>query len=245
MLKVDLHLHTKEDPEDIIKYSAKELIDIASEDNFDALAITPHNALMSTTLGKKKTQEIFNYAKKKGILLIMGVEFSIEGKEVLIYNITEQEIRKIKTLNDLRNIKQSNNKIFVIAPHPFFLTRDCLGNKLEKNIDLFDAIEHSWFYTKLINRNIPATKIADKYSKPLVATSDCHNLKEFNTSFCLVECKKSADAIFESIKRHKYANSTKPLHFAFFFLKTILLIFGIYHRILCRMLKISTVKIRI
>ena len=43
MLKVDLHLHTSEDPVDIITHSARQLIDRAAELGFDALALTLHD----------------------------------------------------------------------------------------------------------------------------------------------------------------------------------------------------------
>jgi len=42
-LKVDLHLHTQEDPKDKVKYTAKQLIDEAWRQKFDVLAITNHN----------------------------------------------------------------------------------------------------------------------------------------------------------------------------------------------------------
>ena len=89
MLKVELHTHCNLDPKDNLIHSAKELIDKAKELNFDVLAITCHHKVTHTS-------ELENYAKDKGILLIPGTELSIENKDVLIYNVTNEDIKNIK-----------------------------------------------------------------------------------------------------------------------------------------------------
>ena len=88
MLKVDLHLHTKEDNYDNLDYSAKELIDRAVELKFDVLAITLHNEIFFS-------KDLISYAEQKGILLIPGVELSIEKKHVLLYNVSEDELKEL------------------------------------------------------------------------------------------------------------------------------------------------------
>jgi predicted metal-dependent phosphoesterase TrpH len=205
-VKIDLHIHAKEDKEDEINYTSKQLIDKAVSLNFNALSLTFHNQFYYN-------KEISKYAERKGILLIPGVEMRIQGKDVLVYNITKKEFNKIKTLNDLRNIKKNNRNIFVIAPHPYFMTSVCLGNELERNIDLFDAIEHSWFFTKSINRNKKALKIALKYNKPFIATSDCHYLSLFGKTYAILESKNNIKSIFQAIKDKKITNYIRPLSF--------------------------------
>ena len=77
MLKADLHIHTKEDPvhHKDIKYTAKQLIDHAANQGYEVIAITCHNKVYYN----KKIKE---YAKKKGILLIPGIEKTIKRKHV-------------------------------------------------------------------------------------------------------------------------------------------------------------------
>src|SRR3989344_3901440 len=133
MLKVDLHMHVDRDPLDHIYYSAKQLIDLAAKQKFDVLAITCHDYVFPV-------KEIQSYAKKKGILLIQGAEKTLMGKHVLIYNINNSDLKKIKTFDDLRKLKQTKN-ILVTAPHPYYPMNFCLRKELEKNIDVFDAIE--------------------------------------------------------------------------------------------------------
>ncbi|GAI08342.1 unnamed protein product, partial [marine sediment metagenome] len=69
-LKADLHLHTSEDPEDKVRYSARQLIDYASQKGFDVLAITNHNFYTYNDY-------LRDYAASKGILLIPGIELSV------------------------------------------------------------------------------------------------------------------------------------------------------------------------
>jgi len=205
MLKADLHLHVQGDPKHPnLKHTARQLINYASQLNFQVLAITNHNQVFYN-------QNLKNYAQSKDILLIPGAEKTIQGKEVLIYNISQKEINNINTFQDLKKIKKTSNDILTIAPHPFFLTPSCLGKKLEKHINLFDAIEYSHFHHQLINRNKKAVKIAKKYNKPIIGTSDTHHLFQFNHTYTLINSKKQANFVFQAIKSHQCQYITKPL----------------------------------
>jgi len=64
-LKVDLHLHTAEDPCDRVSHTARELISKAVEDGFDVLAITNHQCL---TYNKRLSA----YARKEEFFLSRG-----------------------------------------------------------------------------------------------------------------------------------------------------------------------------
>jgi predicted metal-dependent phosphoesterase TrpH len=208
MLKADLHLHAAEDIEDNINYSAKDLIDKAAKLNFDVLAFTFHHHFF----WKK---DIIAYAKKKGILLIPGAELMIEGNDVLVYNISKKDVENTRNFNDLKKLKQENKEVFIIAPHPYFKAARCLESRLEQHIDLFDAIEHSWFFSKAINWNKKAIRIAKKYNKPLIATSDCHVLSMFGGNYTLIDASKDKKAIFNAIRKEKISIRTKSLSLPF------------------------------
>ena len=154
--------------------------------------------------------------KKKGILLISGVERYIEGKEVLLYNVSQSDIEKIKTFDDLRIFKKKKN-ILVIAPHPFFKRSNCLGKKLLENIDVFDAIEYSHFYLSFFNLNKMAVKIAKKHKLTLIGNSDTHYLKQIEMTYSLIDSKKSIDSIFKAIKKGNVILKTKPISLKYFF----------------------------
>lgn len=110
-LKADLHIHTAEDPCDNIKHTAIELIDRASEQNFDVLAITNHQAITFT-------KKLESYAAGKGILLIPGTEIMVGRAHALVINprfkITKDKYR----LDEMPGLK--DDKSLWIAPHPFF-----------------------------------------------------------------------------------------------------------------------------
>ena len=216
MLKADFHIHTKEDPYDgyYIPYTAKDLIRTAAKKGFKVLSITCHNYVCFN-----KGLEWF--AKRKGILLIPGAEARIRGKDVVLINISNNDLRKLKTLKDISKLNES---ALIIAPHPFFFKGECLGHNLIQYIDLFDAIEYSHFYSKFLklpflkflNGNTRAVKVARKYKKPLVGTSDAHRLYEFNRTYTLVNSEKKKDDVIEAVKKGKVRIVTRPMSNALF-----------------------------
>ncbi len=214
-LKVDLHVHAKEDPRDNLFYSIKDYINIASKNKYDVLAVTFHDYVIDG----KFLEETKKYAVKKRILIIPGCEAAIEGKHTLIYNITNAERKNTKTFDDLRKLKTKRKKqgkpIFVIAAHPYFnvfFITNCLGEKLVKNIDVFDAIEINAFYTKFINFNKKAIQVAKKYKKPLVGNGDIHHPIETNRTYSLINSQKDIQSIFNAIKTKKVKIISKPLN---------------------------------
>lgn len=220
-LKASLHFHTKEDYKDIIKYTLKEGIDKAAALGFNVLAVTCHRKFICT-------REHVTYARSKGLLLIPGVEADILGprqivsKHVVVLNC-DKEIEEVRTFEKLRIYKQSHPEIFIIAAHPYFPDPSCLGKNLEKYIDLFDAIEHSWFYTEWLNYNKKAVAIAKKYDLPLVSTSDTHFFDFFDTNYIIADAtEKTPASLFDAIRNRSYQNITAPRNF----LKDMVWIYG-------------------
>jgi hypothetical protein len=216
MLKADLHIHTGEDPYDKIKYSSKELIDHAARLGFDVLAITNHHKI-------HYSKKLADYAKRKGILLISGVETHINGKEVLLLNARKPG--RIKDFSDLERLKKEN--VVVIAPHAFYpLFSACLGEELLKNIKYFDAIEYCHFYLPFLNSfNKKAVMVAKKYNKTLVGTSDSHRLFQMGHTYSLIDCNKDIDSVLEAIRKGKVQIRTKCLSY-FSFLRIFFKIFS-------------------
>src|SRR5262249_2334928 len=71
VLKVDLPIHTSEDPADVISHDAYQLIDRAVELGFNALAITLHDRVLTDP-------RLSAYARERGIILLPCVERTIE-----------------------------------------------------------------------------------------------------------------------------------------------------------------------
>jgi len=203
-IKTNLHFHMGDDPLDNLSYNAYEAIDHISKLGFNALAFTCHIKFVY----KKEYTE---YAERKNILLIPGIEARIEGKHVVIINC-DKETEKIKSFDELRSYKKKNPQILIIAPHPFVWSKKSLGKKLIENIDLFDAIELSVFSNKFFNFNKKAISVAKKYNKPIIATSDTHALKDLKRGYALIntENKKTED-VLSSIKNRKFKNTMNSM----------------------------------
>ena len=172
-IKVDLHIHTLDDPKDVIDYSAHQLLEKASSLGFGVLAITLHDAVFDRA-------EVFDDAARMGILLIRAAEMRLEGADVIVLNVSADEVADLRTFADLRRLRARRGKsIFTIAPHPFYVLGGSIGPRLIREIDCFDAIEVCHFHKWPFNPNRRAARVARKFKKPLIATSDAHRLHAF------------------------------------------------------------------
>src|SRR5437763_3472162 len=111
MLKVELHTHTADDPIDRIPYSTIELIDRAAALGYGALAITLHERQLDV-------KRFEAHAAKRGIVLIPGVERTIEGRHVLLLNFS-RATESVATFRDLARLR-ARERGLVVAPHPYF-----------------------------------------------------------------------------------------------------------------------------
>ena len=213
MLKAQLHIHSKEDKVDTLDYSAKEVIDKAVKLKFDVISFTFHDYLFYP-------KEIKEYAEKKGVLLIPGIERTIEGKHVLIIGL-----EKLPEINKLSNLEKIHDSALIIAPHPFYPKGHALGEKCIKYINLFHGIEHCFFYNKLLNFNKEAIKTAKKYNKPMLGTSDVHNLRFFESTYSLIDSEKNIKDVIKAIKNNKLKIVTNPISNTSLFFLPVYIIF--------------------
>ncbi len=180
LVKVDFHLHSGEDPLDEIEHTALTLLHHAHERGFKSIAITLHNYVLTQP-------ELFEKAGELGVLMVPSVELRLEGADVVVLNVSEEEARRLETLRDLRILRQMRGKsVLIFAPHPYYVLGGSMGKRLEEYIDCFDAIEMSHFHTRWLNLNRFAVKVAQHYRKPLLATSDAHRLDFFGEHYSLV-----------------------------------------------------------
>ena len=205
MLKVDLHLHTSEDPYDVLDYDARDLIRHAAGLGFDAIAITLHGKVIDV-------EGLHEFASEESVLFIPGIEKRIHGKEVLVYNVTQTQMDAVRTFADLRELKKlMRDEMLVIAPHPFFKQAQCLGRHLEENIDIFDAIEYCHLYTRFWNLNKRAAEVAAEHGKPMVATSDSHALWMFGRNYTLLDAPKTMAGVFQAVREGRAQPHSQPI----------------------------------
>ena len=143
-LKADLHLHTCDGIKDeYISYDAFKLIDVAMLMGYEVLSITNHDTVTYNDYLK-------DYASERGILLIPGIELTLNRKHVLVYNVPDP-VNTIKDIRKIARVKDRNN--LFMAPHPFFPSGYSLGKRFVTWQYLFDAVELCHFYTDFINFN--------------------------------------------------------------------------------------------
>ena len=203
MIKIDFHIHTREDIDNNIAYSAFDLIDRAAYLKFDAITITNHNII---TFSK----ELEKYAESKDVILFPGFEQSIQHKHVLLINFSNPE--SIKNFSHIAKLKSNEN--LVIAPHPFFPGMQSLGKYMYSFPRLFDAIEFCHFYCPQLNFNNEAIRFANRHNLPLIAGSDAHVWEQFGRCYSLVNCKKDKTSIIQAIKAGKITQVAPELTLA-------------------------------
>lgn len=202
MVKVELHTHTSDDPVDWIPHTSVALIDRAAALGYDALAITLHERQLDT-------RPLVSYAAGRGIVLIPGVERTIEGRHVLLLNFGAGA-EAVTTLDDLARFKRQGAGL-VVAPHPFYPTTCCLRGRMDVYADLFDAVEYKAMYTASLNFNREAERWAARHRKPMVGNCDVHRLEQLGTTYSLVEAERNPGAICRAIAAGRVQVVTEPL----------------------------------
>src|SRR5215510_9231032 len=195
-IKIDLHIHTLDDPKDAVDFSAHQLLERARSLGFRVLAITLHDAVFDR-------QEVFADAAAMGILLIPAAELRLHGADVIVLNVSVEEMAELKSFDDLRRLRaRRGSSIFTIAPHPFYIFGGSIGSRLLQEIDCFDAIEFCHFHVGLFNPNRRAKRVASRFGKPLIATSDAHRLHAFGRHYSSIPMPPTltAENVFTALR---------------------------------------------
>jgi len=202
MLKVELHAHTSDDPVDWIPHSVTQLIDRACALGYQALAITLHERQLDI-------RPFISYAAERGVVLIPGIERSIQGRHTLLLNF-RSGAEDVRTFEDLARLKRRLPGL-VVAPHPFFPASSCLGHYLDRHPVLFDAVERNAMFTTSVNFNRRAERWAARHNKPVVGNSDVHRLHQLGTTYSLVDAEPDPDDICAAIAAGRVRVEGRPL----------------------------------
>jgi predicted metal-dependent phosphoesterase TrpH len=202
VLKADFHTHTADDPHDAIPYDAFELVDRAAALGYSALGITLHDR-------QAAIDEVADYGRRRGVIVISGIERTIRGKHVLLLNFS-RAAENVETFEDVGRLKAEPGGV-VIAPHPFYPMPSCLGRSLDRHADLFDAVEINAFYLRSCNFNRRAIEWARRHGKPMVGNADVHRLSQLGSTYSLVDAAPDPDAICEAIRAGRVEVRTAPL----------------------------------
>jgi predicted metal-dependent phosphoesterase TrpH len=195
-IKLDLHIHTLDDPKDHLDYTAHQLLERACELGFGALAITLHDKVFNRP-------DVFADAAKMGILLIQAAEMRLEGADVVLLNVRPEDVKQLRTFADLRRLRERlGESLFCFAPHPFFVLGASIGERLLREIECFDAIEICHFHKGWFDLNRRARRLAALHCKPLLATSDAHRLQAFGNHYTSIPRPRqlTVEAVLEALR---------------------------------------------
>jgi len=202
MLKVELHTHTADDPVDAIPHTTCELIDHAARLGYDALAITLHERQLDV-------RPLSSYAAERGLVLIPGIERTIEGRHVLLLNYAHGA-EDVRTFTDLARLKSRGSGL-VVAPHPYFPGRSCLRGDLDRHADLFDAVERNAMFIRGVDFNRAAERFALAHGKPIVGNGDVHRLSQLGTTYSLVDAERDPASICAAIAAGRVRVESRPI----------------------------------
>jgi predicted metal-dependent phosphoesterase TrpH len=205
MLKVELHSHTADDPVDAIPHTTHELIDRAARLGYDALAITLHERQLDV-------RPFEGYAAERGVVLIPGVERTIERRHVLLLNFASGA-EDVRTFADLTQLKKRGGGL-VVAPHPYFPGRTCLRRDLERHADLFDAVERNAMFARGLDFNRAAEDFAVRHGKPIVGNGDVHRLAQLGSTYSLVDAERHPASICAAIAAGRVRVESRPMAWA-------------------------------
>ncbi len=206
-LKAEMHAHCSLDPADYrgCAYSAEELIRAAAGLGYKILAITCHDLDVWT-------EELSAYAASLGIILIPGMEVTVEGRRhTLVYNF-KTAAENLNTLDKIRDLSRTDT--LVVAPHPYFPSTKCLGRRLDRDIEVFDAIEISGFHAPGLDFNRRARRIAATCKKPLMGNGDVHQLWQLGPTFTWIQAEPNIESIVQAIKQGRTRVESAALSYA-------------------------------
>jgi len=151
-----------------------------------------------------------------GILLIPAAEVRLCGADVIVLNVSGKEIADLKNFDDLRQLRaRRGTSVFTIAPHPFYVFGSSIGSRLFAEIDCFDAIEFCHFHKGLFNLNRRAEKVASRFRKPLIATSDAHRLHAFGSHYTSIPMppELTVENVFAALRGGPLSLTSPPCSF--------------------------------
>lgn len=203
VIKVELHAHTAQDPCDYIPHSTRDLIDRASGLGYGAIAITLHDRHYDPTADQ-------DHARSRGIVLIPGIERTIDRRHVLLVNFPV-ECEAVRSFEDVRGLKARHPRGLVIAPHAFYPIGSAMRGHVDRYADVIDAVEVNSMFISWLDFNRRAVRWARANGKPVVGNTDLHLLEQMGTTYTLVDAPADADAICDAIRAGRVELHSTPL----------------------------------
>ncbi len=198
-LKLQLHLHTTESKGTRIPREAvitpKNAIDIIKKNNINVVAITDHN---STTAYPK----IKEYAKKKEILVLNGIEVNTSDGHLIGLGVDEGIEKKLNrnmsALEVSDVIRSFGGEVYI--PHPFDVRKEGLGVKIEELkgiVEVFNSMNIFGFEDKF------ADIVASKLNLPKAVGADAHTPGMIDSGITVIDSELDETSILKTLRKGK------------------------------------------
>ncbi|NOZ81879.1 MAG: PHP domain-containing protein [Candidatus Micrarchaeota archaeon] len=191
---IDCHVHTVYSKHPVFGRDAtttpKEAVKYAAKKGLGGIAITDHSTV-------KGALSVIGYARKKGVLVIPGIEVKTTHGDMIALGVKEPVPDGLGPEETAEKIKSVGG--VSVAPHPFasYVLKPSLGEKsvFADAVEIFNAAQSE-------KTNGKAKALAEKLSKPVTAGSDAH-FPEF-IGLAGIRCESSdTDGVLEEILSKK------------------------------------------
>ncbi len=182
----DLHIHSKFsfDSNATIEAIVEKLVD----KKYFGFSITDHNTV--------EHLEYIQKLKIKDLLFISGIEYTVEGFDLLCYNIWELPPENSNLMQAVEWIKSRGGIIVLAHPVRYFL--EITANLLNA-VDGLELINRRYFKLSVEFENIYKINYTDwcrRQNKALFANSDSHNLEELGTVGTYIPVQSSDEFVW-------------------------------------------------
>lgn len=176
--------------------SPKDIMKTAKRLGISGVALTDHR----TTKGWKEARK---EAKKNGLIFIPGIELQTREGHLIALGVSDDVENYLGLEETIDRIHEQGG--LAIAPHPFDLKGDGIGNK---GLERVDAVEvfNPMNLDKL--SNWVAEKRAKDLGKPMVVGSDAHTQKMMGYALN-ISGANDLDSILKEIKNNKLMFRTR------------------------------------
>ena len=191
VLAVELHSHSAGSYDG--RDSVERLLEHASRNGLDAIAITDHDVIEESLRATEHCEEY-------GIVAIPGIEVTTTAGHVLALGVEELVPKGLSFAETVDVIHDRGG--LAVVPHPYqTFRRGVLANVTEDEVTRADALEvlNSRFLTGRTNRQ--ARALALEREMPQTAGSDAHVAEMVGKATTLVDAdERSVDAILNGIR---------------------------------------------
>ncbi|MCF0225890.1 MAG: PHP domain-containing protein [Methanobrevibacter sp.] len=190
MLNLDSHIHSCYSADCLTRL--EDIIKIANNKNLDIIAISDHDTVEGSKVGRK--------INNTDLLIIPSIEISSRDGHIIGLGCQELIGKGQDPAETIDKIHDQGG--LAIVPHPYCFYRHGLLDKTSDKLD-FDAIEVKNARFIFGYSNNKAKKLSKKEKIPGLGASDAHYKNFIKDCYTQIDCEKDIDSVLKAIKKNK------------------------------------------